>query len=81
MVSASSNLALYNTKDGASRLCWTSLSCSFNNPQHEKTPMEQYIVLDVHAASCTLAVISQKGRKLKDPPVEINGQAPSKRSS
>jgi hypothetical protein len=29
----------------------------------------------VHAASCTLAVISEKGRKLMDFPVETNGQA------
>jgi transposase len=31
--------------------------------------------MDVHAASCTLAVISEKGRKLKDFPVETNGLA------
>jgi transposase len=31
--------------------------------------------MDVHAASCTLAVISEKGRKLRDFPVETNGQA------
>jgi transposase len=31
--------------------------------------------MDAHAASCTLAVISEKGRKLKDFPVETNGQA------
>jgi len=37
--------------------------------------MERYLGLDVHAASCTLAVISEKGRKLKDFPVETNGQA------
>jgi hypothetical protein len=37
--------------------------------------MERYIGMDVHAASCTLAVISEKGRKLKDFPVEMNGQA------
>jgi hypothetical protein len=37
--------------------------------------MERSIGLDVHAASCTLAVISEKGRKLKDFPVETNGQA------
>ncbi len=36
--------------------------------------MERYIGMDVHAASCTLAVISEKGRKLKDFPVETNGQ-------
>ena len=29
----------------------------------------------MHAASCTLAVISEKGRKLKGFPVETNGQA------
>ena len=37
--------------------------------------MERYIGLDAHAASCTLAVISETGRKLKDFPVETNGQA------
>jgi transposase len=37
--------------------------------------MERYIGMDVHAASCTLAVIFEKGRKLKDFPVETNGQA------
>jgi transposase len=37
--------------------------------------MERYIGLDVHAASCTLAVISQAGKRLKDFPVETNGQA------
>ncbi len=37
--------------------------------------MRRYIGMDVHAASCTLAVISEKGRKLRDFPVETNGQA------
>ncbi len=37
--------------------------------------MRRYIGMDVHAASCTLAVISEKGRKLKGFPVETNGQA------
>ena len=37
--------------------------------------MERYLGLDVHAASCTLAVISQAGRQLKDFPVETNGKA------
>ena len=37
--------------------------------------MERYIGMDVHAASCTLAVISDKGRRLRDFPVETNGQA------
>jgi transposase len=37
--------------------------------------MERYIGMDVHAASCTLAVISEKGRRLRDFPVETNGQA------
>ncbi len=37
--------------------------------------MERYIGMDVHAASCTLAVISEKGRKRRDFPVETNGQA------
>ena len=36
--------------------------------------MERYIGMDAHAASCTLAVISETGRKLKDFPVETNGQ-------
>ena len=36
--------------------------------------MGRYIGMDVHAASCTLlAVISEKGRKLRDFPVETNG--------
>ena len=39
--------------------------------------MERYIGLDVHAASCTLAVVSEKGRKLRDFPVETNGQSTS----
>jgi transposase len=37
--------------------------------------MERYIGMDVHAASCTLGVVSEKGRKLKDFVVETNGQA------
>ena len=37
--------------------------------------MERYIGMDVHAASRTLAITSEKGRKLKDFPVETNGQA------
>ena len=37
--------------------------------------MEVYIGMGVSAASCTLAVIFEKGRKLKGSPVEINGQA------
>jgi hypothetical protein len=37
--------------------------------------MERYIGMDVHAASCTLAVISQTGKRLRDFPVETNGQA------
>ncbi len=36
--------------------------------------MERYIGMDVHAASCTLAVISEKGRKLKDFPVDVSRQ-------
>ena len=36
--------------------------------------MERYIGMDVHAARCTLAVISGRGHKLKDFPVETNGQ-------
>ncbi len=37
--------------------------------------MERYIGMEVYAASCTLAVISEKGRKLRDFPVETKGQA------
>ena len=37
--------------------------------------MERYIGMDVHAARCTLAVISETGRKLRDFVVETNGQA------
>ena len=37
--------------------------------------MQRYIGLDVHAASCTIAVISEAGKRLKDFPVETNGQA------
>jgi hypothetical protein len=37
--------------------------------------MERYIGMDVRAASCTLAMISEKGCKPKDFPVETNGQA------
>ena len=37
--------------------------------------MERYIGIDVHAASCTVAVISETGKKVKDFPVETNGQA------
>ena len=37
--------------------------------------MERYVGMDVHAASCTLAVISDTGRRLRDFPVETNGQA------
>ncbi len=41
--------------------------------------MERYIGMDAHAASCTLAVISEKGRKLKDFPVETNAARRSSR--
>ena len=37
--------------------------------------MERYIGMDVHAASCTLAVISRRVGSSKDFPVETNGQA------
>ena len=60
---------------GAPRARRTSSSWNPNNTQREEAPMERYIGMDVHAASCTLAVISEKGRKLKDFPVETNGQA------
>ena len=34
--------------------------------------MERYLGLDVHAQSCTLAVISAAGKKLKDVVIETN---------
>jgi hypothetical protein len=37
--------------------------------------MKRYIGLDVHAVSCTFAVISEAGKRLRDFPVETNGQA------
>jgi transposase len=37
--------------------------------------MDRYIGLDAHAASCTLAIISQTGKRLRDFPVETNGAA------
>jgi transposase len=37
--------------------------------------VERYLGLDVHAQSCTLAVISEAGKRLKDVVVESNGQA------
>ena len=37
--------------------------------------MERYIGLDAHAASCTLAIVSQTGKRLRDFPVETNGAA------
>jgi len=43
--------------------------------RRRRVPVERYIGMDVHAASCTLAVISEKGRRLRDFPVETNGQA------
>jgi len=36
--------------------------------------MKRYIGIDVHAASCAVAVISEAGKKLKNFPVETNGQ-------
>jgi transposase len=40
-----------------------------------RSPTRGDIGLDVHAASCTVAIISQAGKRLKDFPVETNGQA------
>lgn len=37
--------------------------------------MERYIGLDVHAQSCTLAVVGPSGRRLKSQVVETNGRA------
>ncbi len=38
--------------------------------------MERYIGLDVHAASSTLAVIGESGRRLQTHVLETNGRAP-----
>jgi len=37
--------------------------------------MERYLGLDVHAASCTVAVVSESGKRLRDLVVETNGRA------
>ena len=37
--------------------------------------MERHIGLDVHAASCTVAIVSGAGKTLRDFPVETSGQA------
>lgn len=37
--------------------------------------MERYLGLDVHVASCTLAIVSGTGKRLRDFPVETSGQA------
>ena len=37
--------------------------------------MDRYIGLDAHAASCTLAIVSEAGKRLRDFPVETNGAA------
>jgi hypothetical protein len=44
-------------------------------PKPRRTPMERYIGIDVHAASCTLAVVSERGRLLRTMVVETNGEA------
>ena len=37
--------------------------------------MERYIGLDAHSTSCTFAVVSERGKRLKSSVVETNGQA------
>ena len=37
--------------------------------------MRRYIGLDAHAASCTLAIVAETGKRLRDFPVETNGAA------
>jgi hypothetical protein len=37
--------------------------------------MERHIGLDAHAQSCTFAVLSERGRRLKVQVVETNGQS------
>lgn len=39
----------------------------------KRTPMERYIGIDVHAESCTLAVVGATGRRLRLQVVETNG--------
>ncbi|MFH1464017.1 MAG: hypothetical protein ABIO70_06510 [Pseudomonadota bacterium] len=36
-----------------------------NNPETKENALERYIGIDVHAASCTLAVVSERGRLLR----------------
>jgi hypothetical protein len=37
--------------------------------------MERHLGLDVHARSCTLAVVSESGKRLRDVVIETNGRA------
>jgi len=37
--------------------------------------MDRYIGLDAHAVSCTLAIVSEASKRLRDCPVETNGAA------
>ena len=37
--------------------------------------MDRYIGMDVHASSCTMAVVSGRGKRIRDTVVETNGQA------
>jgi transposase len=37
--------------------------------------MDRYIGIDVHSESCTFAVLGSNGKRLKEAPVETNGQA------
>jgi hypothetical protein len=43
--------------------------------QRERPTMERHLGLDTHTASSKLAVISEKGRELRDFAVEANGHA------
>jgi hypothetical protein len=40
-----------------------------------RTPMDKYIGLDVHATSCTAAVVDARGKRLGSHVIETNGQA------
>ena len=51
------------------------MCCNDRSPPREEAPMERNLGSDVHARSCTLAVLSQAGKRLRHLVVETNGQA------
>ncbi len=46
------------------------MCCNNRSPPRKEAPTERYLGLDVHARSCTLAVLSQSGKRLRDLVVE-----------